>query len=41
MGLTGPIAESSVSSRTFSIADFDALMGGGRTRVERSAMASR
>jgi len=39
--LTGPIAESSVSSRTFSMADFEGLRGGGRTRVERSAILSK
>lgn len=35
---TGPIADSSVNSSTFSIADFVGFKGGGRTRVDRSAM---
>ena len=33
------MADSSVSSRTFSIEDFDGSIGGGLTRVGRSAMA--
>jgi hypothetical protein len=39
MGLcTGAIADSSVSSRTFSIADFEGSMGGGFTSVGWSAI---
>jgi len=37
--LTDPIADNSVSSRTFSIADLEGLSGGGRTSVARSAIA--
>lgn len=37
---TGPIADSSVNSSTFSIADFVGFKGGGRTRVDRSAMVT-
>lgn len=40
MAQTGPIAESSVSSRTFSIADFEGSMGGGFTRVGLSAISA-
>ena len=37
---TGAIAESSVSSRTFSMADLQGSMGGGFTRVEWSTMSA-
>jgi len=35
---TGAIADSSLSSRTFSMADFEGSMGGVLTRTRRSAM---
>lgn len=38
--LTGPMAPSSVSSRTFSIADFEGSRGGGLTRVACSAIVA-
>jgi len=39
-GSTGAIADSSLSSRTFSIADFEGSMGGGLTSTGRSAMVA-
>lgn len=38
MKISGPMAESSVSSRTFSIVDLEGSTGGGLTRVGWSAI---
>lgn len=39
-GLTGPMIDSSVSSRTFSMADLERSRAGGLTSVDRSAIVN-